>query len=144
MATAAAPPVRIKRIYEPSRRGDGLRVLVDRLWPRGVSKAAAEVDVWAKQLAPSSALRTWFGHDPSRFDEFARRYTAELDAKSELIDELLNSAGRCTTTLLYAARDSVHNHAVVLRAAIVDRATKRQTGKAKRQRTPAPVSGARR
>ncbi len=114
--------VRIKRAYEQPMRTDGERVLVDRLWPRGVRKEALRLDRWAKELAPSPALRKWFGHDPAHFREFARRYQAELrrePARSLLADLARRATGR-TVTLVYGARDEEHNGAVVLRDAIED------------------------
>ncbi len=112
--------VKVKRAYEPPSRSDGYRVLVDRLWPRGVKKEAARLDLWAKDLAPSPALRTWFGHDPARFAEFARRYHAELRAgpARALLAELARRAAHGTVTLVYGARDEEHNGAVVLRDAL--------------------------
>ena len=107
--------VRIKRIYETPSRRDGRRVLIDRLWPRGVKKADAKIDQWMKEVAPSDQLRKWFGHDPERWQEFRRRYTAELATKSELLDELRKLAGTGPLTLAYSARDEAHNQAVVLR-----------------------------
>lgn len=114
--------VRIKRAYEEPSRSDGYRVLVDRLWPRGVKKEALRLDLWAKDLAPSPALRRWFGHDPDRFREFARRYHAELRAGSPqaLLVELTRRAAHDVVTLVYGARDEQHNGAVVLRDAIED------------------------
>lgn len=108
----------VKRVYEAPSDDDGLRVLVDRLWPRGLAKADAHVDRWFKEVAPSSELRRWFGHDPARFDEFAQRYRAELE-EGQALAELAGLAddGR-SVTLLYGARDEVHNHAVVLRDAV--------------------------
>ena len=106
--------VRLKRAYEPAEAADGYRVLVDRLWPRGVSKEKAQLDEWARELAPSSELRTWFGHDPARFDEFRRRYLEELAAHEAKLAELRDRASEGTLTLVYAARDSEHNDAVVL------------------------------
>jgi uncharacterized protein YeaO (DUF488 family) len=112
--------VRLKRAYEAPSRSDGYRVLVDRLWPRGVSKASARLDLWAKDVAPSPALRRWFGHDPARFAAFARRYAAELREPPArgLLAELTRRAARGTVTLVYGARDEAHNGAVVLRDAI--------------------------
>jgi uncharacterized protein YeaO (DUF488 family) len=105
----------IKRIYEPPEKGDGLRVLVDRLWPRGVRKEDAELDLWLKEVAPTPELRTWFGHEPERFEEFSDRYRAELE-ENPALDELLDAArGAKKVTLLYGARDPGCNHAVVLR-----------------------------
>ncbi len=114
--------VRIKRAYEPASRADGYRVLVDRLWPRGVKKDALRADLWAKDLAPSPSLRQWFGHDPARFGEFARRYHAELRAPAAraLLAELTRRAAHGTVTLVDGARDETHNGAVVLRDAIED------------------------
>ena len=109
----------VKRVYEAPSDDDGLRVLVDRLWPRGLSKADAHVDRWIKEVAPSSDLRTWFGHDPARFDEFARRYREELRGSAELAElAALADDGR-QVTLLYGARDEQHNQAVVLRDVVV-------------------------
>ena len=107
--------VRLKRAYEPPAGDDGTRVLVDRLWPRGVSKASAVIDEWAKELAPSTDLRKWFGHDPARWQEFRRLYTAELDAHRDDVERLRELARQGTLTLVYAARDEAHNDAVVLR-----------------------------
>jgi uncharacterized protein YeaO (DUF488 family) len=106
--------VRVKRAYERAAASDGYRVLIDRLWPRGVSKADAHLDEWARELAPSDALRRWFGHDPARFDEFRRRYVDELAAHEDRLDELRVRARAGTLTLVYAARDTEHNDAVVL------------------------------
>ena len=111
---AGEPDVRLKRAYDPAEPGDGYRVLVDRLWPRGVSKERARLDEWARELAPSTELRTWFGHDPERFAEFERRYRTELAAHSGKLDELRRRARHGTLTLVYAARDEEHNDAVVL------------------------------
>ena len=106
--------VRLKRAYEPASARDGYRVLVDRLWPRGVSKKQAKLDEWAKELAPSSQLREWFGHEPSRFPEFRRRYIDELRADAPRLKELRRRARMSTLTLVYSAHDSEHNDAVVL------------------------------
>ena len=111
---AGEPDVRLKRAYDPAEPDDGYRVLVDRLWPRGVSKERARLDEWARELAPSAELRTWFGHDPERFAEFERRYRAELTAHEEKLDELRCRAREGTLTLVYGARDEEHNDAVVL------------------------------
>ena len=106
--------VRIKRAYEPAARADGYRVLIDRLWPRGVSREEAHLDEWARELAPSAKLRRWFGHDPARFAEFQRRYSAELAAQKHKLRELRRRAHEGTLTLVYGARDTEHNDAVVL------------------------------
>jgi uncharacterized protein YeaO (DUF488 family) len=114
--------VRIKRIYEEPARSDGLRVLVDRLWPRGMRKENAAIDEWLKALAPSAPLRKWFGHEASRWVEFRRRYRSELAAQGDELARLAQQAQRKRVTLLYAARDPQINHAVVLREAIRERA----------------------
>jgi uncharacterized protein YeaO (DUF488 family) len=108
------PDVRIKRAYEPAADSDGYRVLIDRLWPRGVSKERAHLDEWDRELAPSTELREWFGHDPARFEEFSGRYRAELSAQSAKLEELRSIARSRPLTLVYAARDTEHNDAVVL------------------------------
>jgi len=106
--------VRLKRIYEPAAASDGYRVLIDRLWPRGVSREQAKIDQWERELSPSTELREWFGHDPSRFEEFRRRYIDELRNHRSRISELRRRARQGTLTLVYSARDSKHNNAVVL------------------------------
>jgi uncharacterized protein YeaO (DUF488 family) len=108
------PEIRCKRVYEPPEAGDGLRVLVDRLWPRGLRRESAEIDVWARDLAPSEELRRWFDHEASRFVEFRRRYRAELRERREDLEGLLGKAGDRPLSLLYAARDHERNNAVVL------------------------------
>lgn len=106
--------LRLKRAYEPVERSDGYRVLIDRIWPRGVSKKQAHLDEWARELAPSSELRRWFGHDPAKFEEFRRRYRDELAARGEKLRELRDLAHKGTLTLVYSARDTEQNDAVVL------------------------------
>ncbi len=106
--------IAIKRVYDPAARSDGTRVLVDRLWPRGISKADARVDAWLKEVGPTTALRSWFGHDPARWPEFQRRYHRELDATGAA-SPLADLAHRGRVTLLFAARDAAHNNAVALR-----------------------------
>jgi uncharacterized protein YeaO (DUF488 family) len=106
--------VRLKRAYEPPARSDGYRVLIDRLWPRGLSKDDAQLDEWARELAPSTELRRWFGHDPGRFDAFRERYLGELLLQEEKLRELRRRARTGTLTLVYGARDREHNDAVVL------------------------------
>jgi uncharacterized protein YeaO (DUF488 family) len=106
--------IRLKRAYEPAEADDGCRVLIDRLWPRGISRARARLDVWDKALAPSSELRQWFGHDPQRFDEFRRRYIEELRGQRPRLAELRRLARERRLTLVYAAHDSEHNDAVVV------------------------------
>jgi uncharacterized protein YeaO (DUF488 family) len=108
------PTVQVKRVYEPPSGEDGVRVLVDRLWPRGLSKPGAAVDLWLKDLAPSVRLRRWFNHDPSRWTEFKQRYAEELDAKKTAVAALVGAARRGRVTLLFGARDPEHNNAVAL------------------------------
>lgn len=107
-------PPRIKRVYEAPAASDGTRILVDRLWPRGLSKEKARVDLWLKTVAPSTELRKWFGHDPERWDEFRRRYQAELGANTEAVHALKAELGKGPAVLVYGARDEAHNDAVVL------------------------------
>jgi uncharacterized protein YeaO (DUF488 family) len=107
--------LRIKRIYDAPARGDGHRVLVDRLWPRGISKRRAKLDEWLPELAPSAELRKWFGHDPARWQEFRERYRAELVRKAALTARIRHRALDQPVTLLYSARDPLHNQAVVLK-----------------------------
>ena len=108
--------IRLKRAYEKPAPDDGLRVLVERLWPRGLSKERAAVDLWMKDIAPSPELRRWFNHDPAKWDEFQRRYRAELRQKKDVVDELRQKCRDRTVTFVYAARDEEHNGAIVLRA----------------------------
>ena len=117
-------PIALKRVYDEPAEDDGKRVLVDRLWPRGLSKERARVDVWLKEVAPSSELRKWFGHEPEKFTEFRRRYQTELDtgnAQTKLA-ELRDMARREHITLLFAAHDAEHNNAVVLRDLLLQQA----------------------
>jgi uncharacterized protein YeaO (DUF488 family) len=106
--------VQVKRVYEPPSGDDGVRVLVDRLWPRGLSKPRAAVDLWLKDLAPSVRLRRWFNHDPTRWMEFKQRYAEELDAKKAAVAALVGAARRGRVTLLFGARDHEHNNATAL------------------------------
>ena len=106
--------IRVKRIYEAPEPTDGYRLLVDRLWPRGISKEAASLDAWMKSVAPSSELRRWFAHEPSRWQEFKRRYAEELDRSPDLVTRILSLAGERPVTLLYSSRDTNHNQAVAL------------------------------
>ena len=107
--------IAVKRIYEPASKADGYRVLVDRMWPRGLKKEDAALDVWAKELAPTTALRKWFGHDPARWEGFRHRYAGELDLRVAFWRPLLVQAERHRVTLLYGARDEEHNQAVALK-----------------------------
>jgi len=106
--------IRTKRVYEAADPGDGTRLLVERLWPRGMKKAALPMDGWLKEVAPSTALRQWFGHDPQRWAEFKRRYFAELDAAPAAWQPILAAARQGTVTLLYSAHDTAHNGALAL------------------------------
>jgi uncharacterized protein YeaO (DUF488 family) len=107
--------VKLKRIYDQPEPADGRRILVDRLWPRGISKERARLDWWLKEIAPSDELRRWFGHDPDRWPEFRVRYQGELQAQGQLLQELRSIAAQETITLLYAAKDQERNNAVLLK-----------------------------
>lgn len=113
MATGALR-VRVKRVYDDAVRADGTRVLVDRVWPRGLRKDAAGLDAWRKDVAPSTELRKWYGHDPDRYDEFAARYRDELESATDALTELRNDVRSRTLTLLTATKDVEHSHARVL------------------------------
>lgn len=113
--------VKLKRAYEPPDDTDGTRILIDRLWPRGVAKKDAALDQWMKEVAPSTGLRKWFGHDPERWDEFRRRYGKELEDNGALVDELRALARHGPVTLVYSAHDELHNDAVVLRDRVLGR-----------------------
>ena len=117
----AARNVKLKRAYEPAASADGPRILVDRLWPRGVSKSRLALDQWMKDIAPSPGLRKWFGHDPARWTEFRARYAREVRANAELFSQLRDLAREGPITLVYSAHDERHNDAVVLRALLLGR-----------------------
>jgi uncharacterized protein YeaO (DUF488 family) len=121
--------IRLKRAYEPAERSDGYRVLVDRLWPRGVSRDQAMLDAWERDLAPSASLRTWFGHEADRFEGFRTRYLDELRDQRPLLSDLRRRARRGTVTLVYAAHDTEYNDAVVLADAL-RRGVPKATGRA--------------
>lgn len=106
--------IRIKRIYDEPSQEDGIRILVDKLWPRGISKDKAELDMWLKEVAPSDDLRKWFSHDPAKWEGFKERYLRELDKKTEYVDQVIERAEDNDVTLLYAAKDEKYNNAVVL------------------------------
>jgi len=110
--------LRLKRAYEPAETSDGRRILVDRLWPRGLSKKRVAIDEWMKELSPSAELRRWFDHDPKKWLEFQRRYKRELRVHTDLVDELARLASRRRVTLVFGARDEEHNDAVVLAGVI--------------------------
>lgn len=107
--------LRLKRAYEPAEPGDGFRVLVDRLWPRGISKSSARIDLWLKEIAPSAALRKWFGHDPAKWTRFRNRYFRELDKKRDAVELLQGRMHHRVVTLVYGAKDKEHNDAVALK-----------------------------
>ena len=108
--------ITVKRVYEPPTKSDGYRVLIDRLWPRGLKKEDVPLDLWAKELAPSTALRQWFDHDPAKWEGFRQRYAGELDKHGEYWRPLAERAAKHSVTLLYGARDEEHNNAVVMKA----------------------------
>ncbi|HKB22958.1 MAG TPA: DUF488 domain-containing protein [Methyloceanibacter sp.] len=116
---ARAAKIKLKRAYEAPAASDGTRILIDRLWPRGVKKADAAIDEWMKDIAPSSALRKWFGHDPARWQEFRRRYLKELRGHPDALERLRALARQGPITLVFAAHDEAHNDAVVLRDVLV-------------------------
>ena len=115
--------ITIKRIYDPKETGDGYRVLEDRLWPRGISKEKASWDEWLKNVAPSTALRQWFAHDPAKWDAFRRKYDEELDGNKEAVSHLLQLARKGKLTLLYSARERDHNEAAALRDYLMQRSS---------------------
>jgi uncharacterized protein YeaO (DUF488 family) len=117
----AAQNIMLKRAYERPIAKDGTRVLIDRLWPRGVRKVDAAIDRWVKDIAPSAKLRKWFGHDPARWHEFRRRYAAEINCHPDLLAELRAMARKGPVTLVFSAHDELHNDAVVLRAVLLGR-----------------------
>lgn len=116
--------IHLKRVYEPQADDDGIRVLVDRIWPRGVSKEAAALALWLKDIAPTTTLRKWFNHDPSRWTEFRRRYFLELDENLSAVEQLRETTKAGRVTLVYGAHDTAHNHAV----ALVEYMTENQRG----------------
>jgi uncharacterized protein YeaO (DUF488 family) len=117
--------IRTKRVYDPADRHDGFRVLVDRVWPRGMTKQRLQAALWLKDVAPSTALRKWFGHDPSRWEAFKKRYFSELDAKPGDVARLLDEAAKRRLTLLFSARDAEYNQAAALREYLLSRSKKR-------------------
>jgi uncharacterized protein YeaO (DUF488 family) len=139
--------LKLKRVYEHVDTDDGFRILVDRLWPRGVTKMAARIDLWFKDVAPSPALRTWFGHDSSRWSEFRRRYFAELEQRPDDIARLRALIAEQPVTFVYAAKDPEHTHALALKG-FVERKPKRAAVKSKtatkRPRPVRPKAGPRR
>lgn len=121
--------IRVKRVYDRPAPDDGLRFLVDRLWPRGVGRGELRMDAWLREVAPSAALRRWFGHDPGRWEEFRRRYFRELEARPERWKPILKAAERGTVTLLFSARDVERNNAVALKEFLESKSRKRPDGR---------------
>lgn len=113
--------IRLKRAYESPSESDDYRILVDRLWPRGLSKQKARFDYWLKEIAPSAELRRWFNHDPEKWNEFKKRYFRELDSRPEIVDQLLHFVRKGDVTLVFSARDESHNDAVALREYLANR-----------------------
>lgn len=135
--------VKLKRVYEKAAGADGLRVLVDRLWPRGVAKLEAHIDLWLKDIAPSPALRTWFGHDPARWEEFRKRYFAQLERRPDEVARLRDLIADKTVTFVYAAKDAGHTHALALKdfveggkGATAKRARKNPAAKTPQRKAP--------
>lgn len=130
------PSIRFRRVYEPVSRHDGARVLIDRLWPRGIKKETARIDRWLRDLAPSTELRKWFGHRPERWEEFQRRYRAELRRHESDLQQLRLLARRRPLTLVYSARDTTHNDAVVLYDVLLHGIRRRGPGRARTASQP--------
>lgn len=128
--------ISVRRVYEPAAKSDGFRVLVDRLWPRGISKEAVKLDLWLPDLGPSTALRQWFNHNPARWVEFQRRYHAELKKKTALLATITEQAKTRPVTLLYSAKDEQHNQAIALQSFLLQR----QRSQPPITRTPATIS----
>lgn len=106
--------LRLKRVYDPPQKEDGIRILVDRIWPRGISRQVAAIDLWLKEIAPSTELRKWFGHDPEKWSEFQKRYHREIHSNTEALQSLLEQIRKGPVTLVYSARDERHNQGVAL------------------------------
>jgi len=123
-----ASHLRLKRAYEPVVSDDGVRILIDRLWPRGLRKADAALSDWVKDIAPSTELRQWFGHDPERWPEFQRRYRAELQQHTQELDRIRALAKTQTVTLVYSAHDEEHNDAIVLKKVLLEKTSDPQDG----------------
>lgn len=128
--------IRIKRTYDPRARGDGRRILVERLWPRGMKKEDLHADAWMKEVAPSTELRQWFGHEVERWDEFQQRYKKELSANQDAWTPILDASTRGTVTLLYSAHDVEHNGALVLRDYLAKRQRRRPAARSTRAKRP--------
>ncbi len=120
--------IKTKRIYEYPNKDDGIRILVDRLWPRGISKDKAKIDIWLKDVAPSNELRKWFAHDETKWDEFKRRYYGELDRNQKLVDLINQELAKETVTLVYAAKDTLSNNAKALQEYLLKKAKSLSVG----------------
>ena len=120
--------ISLKRAYDPASKDDGVRFLVERLWPRGVKKGALRLDAWLKDVAPSTELRQWFSHDPAKWTEFQRRYSAELDTKPEVLEPIANAARRGSVTLVFSSHDTERNNAVALRTYLASKRNTRRRG----------------
>jgi uncharacterized protein YeaO (DUF488 family) len=131
--------IRLRRVYDPAPRGEGRRVLVERLWPRGMRKEALRLDAWLKEIAPSPALRRWYGHQLARWPEFERRYRAELAAHPDGLEPLLEAARAGPLTLLYSARDTAHNSALVLKEVLEELLSAGPRSRKKAATRPAPL-----
>jgi len=107
--------IKVKRMYEKAAKDDGIRILVDRLWPRGIRKKDASIDIWLKDIAPSNELRKWFNHDPDKWEQFKSRYFSELDQKAEVVNQIKGRVKEDTLTLVYSASDTKHNNAIALK-----------------------------
>lgn len=121
--------LKLKRAYDPVSRTDGMRVLVERLWPRGLSKAKLHLDAWLKEVGPTTALRRWFGHDPKKWSQFRTRYFRELDSRPESWQPILSAARRRTVTLVYSSHDEEHNNAVALKEYLQDKGRRRRSSR---------------
>lgn len=124
--------IHLKRAYEPSAPEDGFRILVDRLWPRGIARDAAHVDLWLKEIAPSTELRKWFAHDPEKWAEFRKRYAEELDSRPAEVERLAECVRRGTVTLVYGAKDQQHNQAVALKEYLEESAGRKPGSRGRR------------
>lgn len=122
--------IKIKRVYEQPSRDDGRRILIDRLWPRGIKKEDARIDEWLKEVAPSNELRKWFDHDPDKWGEFKKRFFTELKGRQDMVDGILSSARKGTVTLLFASKEERFNNAVALKEYIVSRMNAKERKKA--------------
>lgn len=121
--------IKLKRVYEPAAPDDGVRILVERLWPRGIKKNALKLDTWLKDVAPSDGLRRWFGHEPKKWNGFQDRYCAELDANPQVWESVAKAARRGRVTLIYSSRDTEHNNAVALRNYLQDKMRRGTSGR---------------